>query len=344
MKKQVILMALSILLVSCKTIDVEQQKAAELSEENKRLNALLAEERQFRELVEKEEEFTYDVEPVLVPTVTYVVVDENDVNDKLKKEEGPVGKDAVRASMKDSIVSLSEYVGGMSMFDYDENKQYPVFTRKNSMSTIILNNDEQMLEGSVPFMSDSVNWEITGDIWQSDEGDRQLIMVKPTLSGLETNMLIVTNKRLYHFVLYSTKDDYQPMVRFRYPTEPKFITSRTKKHMPLTLKSYYDELDMNLVSFNYSISVPSLQKKIDWIPKVVYDDGSHTYIVLPEIVLQKEMPGIWEGSDEITNYEIHPDFHNLIIINKLVEKVTLRVGKQKVTVKKKKGVPYTFTR
>ena len=94
---------------------------------------------------------------------------------------------------------------------------------------------------------------------------------------------------------------------------------------------------MDKVSMNYKISVPIFQKKVDWIPELVYDDGAFTYIRLPEIVLQKEFPVFYEKNNDIVNYEIHPSEHNLVIINKLIEKVTLRIGKQKITIIKKKG-------
>ena len=94
---------------------------------------------------------------------------------------------------------------------------------------------------------------------------------------------------------------------------------------------------MSKVSFNYKIYIPFLSRKVDWVPEMVYDDGSHTYIILPEVNLQKEFPAVWENGVELTNYEVHPEIHNMIVINKLIEKVTLRIGKKKVVIKKKRG-------
>lgn len=340
MKKIVtVLIVAPLFLMSCRTINVEDVVSGQLQEENEQLKNELEQTKKIMEVNSKEDEYVYDVEPVIVPRTTFVVVDRNDViGQEVDSEVQLVGKDAVKQSLKDSVVDLKEYVGGTSIFDYDENVQFPIFTKKLAMTTIILNNDEAMVD-TQPFMSDTDSWVVTGDVWQSDEGERQLIMLKPKESGLETNMLIVTNKRLYHFILYSTSSDYQPMVKFRYVTEPKFITSKTKKKNPMSVQAHYQTLDPSLVSFNYKISVPVFQKKVDWVPDMVYDDGSHTYIMLPEIVLQKEFPTVWEGNKEIVNYEIHPTVHNLIIVNKLIEEVTLKVGKQKVTIKKKKGMP-----
>lgn len=341
MKRKVyILFILTVSVFSCKTIDVEKEEGLNLSEENKQLREELENTKQELSYYVKNSEYEYDIEPAVIQSTNFVVIDKNELKENEKKEV--TGKEAVKSSMKESIVPLKEYTGGMSIFDYNGDYQFPVFTKKLSMSTIILNNDEVMTTDDV-FLSDSKSWEITGDVWPSPEGSRQLIMIKPLESGLETDMLVVTDKRLYKFILYSTKADYQPMVRFRYPTERKFITGKTKKSNPMNLVTLYGDTDPDLISVNYKIRVPVLQKKVDWVPELVYDDGSFTYIRLPEVVLQKEFPVFYEKGDNIVNYEIHPKQHNLVVINKLIEKVTLRVGKQKVTVMKKKGDPSTIS-
>lgn len=336
-KKYFVFLPLIFCVVSCRSIDIEKKAGIDMAEENKALKEELEEAKETIKLYTKEEEYVYDVEPVLVPVTNYVVIDRNEITGKDKESEKEVtGRDAVRKIMKDSIVSLKDYTGGMSIFDYDGNYQYPLFTKKLALTTIILNNDEVMTTEDV-YLSDSKSWEITGDVWSSDDGERQLIMVKPLANSLETDMLVVTSKRLYKFILYSTTNDYQPMVKFRYPTERKFITSKTKKSNPMALNTSYGEIDMDKVSMNYVIKVPVFQKKVDWVPELVYDDGAFTYIRLPKIVLQKEYPVFYEENNNIVNYELHPNEHNLVIINKLIEKVTLRIGKQKVTIKKKKG-------
>lgn len=337
MKKGILILITCMTFFSCRTIDIEKRKGLDLTEENRKLSEENEKLKETLEIYTKEEEYEYSVEPELIPVTKYIVIDKKDYSpdpDKDKKE----GKEAVRQSFKDSIQNLKDYTGGMSEFDYDGNYQFPLFTRKLSMTTVILNNDEIMTTDDV-FLSDSKSWEITGDIWPSPEGDRQLIMIKPLSTGLETDMLVVTNKRLYKFILYSTGTDYQPMVRFRYPTERKFITANTKKVKAEKIITSFGEADMDLISFNYKVSIPIFQKKTGWVPELVYDDGAFTYIKLPEEVLQKETPVIYENSRDIVNYEIHPTQHNLIIVNKLIEKLTLRLGKRKITIKKKKGVP-----
>ena len=76
----------------------------------------------------------------------------------------------------------------------------------------------------------------------------------------------------------------------------------------------------------------SVFKKPYWLPTRVYDDGKKTYIVMDETVLHMTSPVLFNKRNERINYSVNK---NLIVINELIEKVTLRVGKEKVTIKKK---------
>lgn len=341
MKKVLMILLICTCLISCKTIDIETKESINIEEENIKLREELENAKKTIELYTKEEEYEYSLEPTLIPVKEYIVIDKKDYTNNAD-EKKVSGKAAVKQSFKDSIVELKDFTGGMSEFDYDINYQYPIFTKKLSMTTIILNSDEVMTTEDV-YLSDSKSWEITADIWPSPEGDKQLIFLKPKIDGLETDMVVVTNKRLYKFILYSTKADYQPLVKFRYPAERKFITSNTKKLKAEKIVTSYGEGDPELMSFNYKISIPIFQKKVSFVPELVYDDGSFTYIKLPEEVLQKEIPVLYENSREIVNYEIHPTQHNLLVINKLIEKLTLRIGNSKIMIEKKKGEPKPIT-
>ena len=74
--------------------------------------------------------------------------------------------------------------------------------------------------------------------------------------------------------------------------------------------------------------------KPGWLPKQVYDDGMKTYLVLDNMSLLTEYPVAFNERNEIINYRTK---ENTIIIDQLIEKVTLRLGRQKVVITKKKG-------
>ena len=73
-----------------------------------------------------------------------------------------------------------------------------------------------------------------------------------------------------------------------------------------------------------------------WCPDLVYDDGRFTYIVLNKKTLQSEMPVAFIGSRKLVNTQVHK---NVIVIHQLITTVTLRLGNQKVKIRKKKTEP-----
>ena len=77
----------------------------------------------------------------------------------------------------------------------------------------------------------------------------------------------------------------------------------------------------------------SMFKKPEFLPKRVYDDGQSTYIQVDDIVLQKKLPGLFNDKNEIENYSVKK---NVFVVPRLVNKITLRLGKQKVVIEKKK--------
>lgn len=329
MRRTVIFILSALLLSSCRTMDVEKRMLDDIKDGNEKA---LEESRSGSDGAVKKAVNVVDVPPEIVETTKIVVVPESE----FKKQQEASGIDAAKQSCRESIVTLKEFIGGTSYYDYDEHMQYPVYTKMMSMTTVMLNSDEHMEESQV-FISDSLNWYVTGDVFPNEGKERQILFIKPLKSGLETNLTVVTSKRIYHFVLYSISKDYQPMVEFRYPKEREFIASRTKHIKSQDGTSViYEDADPDEMSYNYKIRIPFLHKAPEWTPEKVYDDGTRTYFQLPKVVLQKEMPGIWEGKNEIANVQTD---HNLLVVDKLIEKATLRLGKQKVTVVKKKGVP-----
>lgn len=318
---------LAALTVSCHTLNVEKEytkRSAELEEE-KRLQAQ-AEDNLSKAKIEQEEN-SVTVAPVVV-TEKQVVVYETE------KSNEPMNLDAVKEAQKTSVIDYKDWIGANGVIDYDENMQIPVWTRLGSDTTIVFNDDEEVL-GEGPMMSDTLKWEVEGQVWKTDKGSRQIITVKPLSAGLKTDMLILTDKRIYQFILYSTKTDYMPRVTFRYPKEKKFITATTLRAQINKTYSLSDIENPETVSMNYKIKwYGFFQKKPVWTPEFAYDDGEKTYIMLPKIVLQSKYPVPWEGSKKIVNYRTD---HNLIIIDGLYKDITLIGDGRKVKVTKMKG-------
>jgi type IV secretion system protein VirB9 len=189
-----------------------------------------------------------------------------------------------------------------------------------------------------------LRWELTGDVWRTVDGlSVQLVMIKPLEPGLTTNMILVTNQRIYQFVLTSTRDSYMPMVKFRYPlAHNRFITAETLRQE--AEQNGREEEEGYFLSYNYKIVSGWFLTgwfKPEWQPIEAWDDGHKTYVRLPRGVLQREYPVIFEKSNFIVNYRVN---ENIIIMDKLIKNVTLRLDGKRVRIIKKRGEPKDLRR
>jgi type IV secretion system protein VirB9 len=318
-----------ILIVSCGTVDVQSKKIKEIREDNKKLGnstpAVYVSDEEAEKRERERQEANTNV--IVMKDEVFVPVD--------VQTHKPLSKDqVVQRSMQEAMVTPQNFIGGTQFYDYNEYKQYPVVCKVLSLTVIQLENGEVPI--GVPYLSDTMRWELTGDVWRTVDGlSVQLIIIKPFEPGLTTNMILVTNQRIYQFVLTSTRDSYMPMIKFRYPlSQKRFITAETLRQEP---EPGEREQEGYYLSYNYKIKSGWALTgwfKPDWQPIEAWDDGHKTYLRLPRGVLQREYPTVFEKSNYIINYRVN---ENVMILDKLITGVTLRLDGKRVRVIKKKG-------
>jgi type IV secretory pathway VirB9-like protein len=91
----------------------------------------------------------------------------------------------------------ASYFNAVQVFSYSPGALYQIYAAPGQITDIALEPEEQLI-GSGPLAAgDTVRW-IVGDT-ESGSGDtrRVHIMVKPTRSGLETNLVLNTDRRTY---------------------------------------------------------------------------------------------------------------------------------------------------
>ena len=70
-------------------------------------------------------------------------------------------------------------------------------------------------------IGDAVRWKVTPASSGSGPDTITHVIVKPTDTGLVTNMLITTNRRIYSIKLVSREHDWMPSVSFAYPEDTR---------------------------------------------------------------------------------------------------------------------------
>lgn len=240
------------------------------------------------------------------------------------------GQPAVRASNSAGILLPQDYSHAAVIYEYHADIVYEVYTQPLRVTDICLEPGEIAVD--TPFVSDSERWILGAGISYENNLSIQHIYIKPASSGLSATLIINTNRRVYRIILRSYTDVHMPLVRWRYSAfmPQNFLSSPMSDNGE---KNNSASLDPTLLSFNYVIK-HSFFNKPYWIPELVFDDGAKTYIRFPAQVLQRELPAVFENKKYVLNYRV---IGNLIIIDKLIEEITIKKERTEISITKKRG-------
>lgn len=339
----VFICSLFFVLTSCKTIDLE--KSGLKADYDKPFSVETKQEISDKQDIELEEESESSEERVgfseeqkkLIPVIESpetIYLDKSKQN--LPKDSGIYeGATALKKNYRDQKVPPKYRDGKLVGWLYRENKIYEVHTQVFRTTIIKLEPGEEMVE--VPYISEPDVWRISRGVGYTDGIPTQLIMIKPDYSGLTSTFIIVTNKRLYQIELSSYWDHYMPICQWVYENDIRDAVSwieyqeKQQREKEEIKKQKELESKKDYTSYDYKMSY---WKKPLWCPISVYDDGQKTYIILDERCLNMTLPAVFNKNKEIINFNVDK---NKIIINQLIEKVTLKLGHEKVKIYKKKG-------
>ena len=168
-------------------------------------------------------------------------------------------------------------------------------------------------------MGDTTSWQIVPSA--------NRIFIKPMEDDATTNMTLITNKRTYYFELYAeeTKDIRDPElvfnVKFLYPDDEDQDNIKTyASASPISVPNIENPEHYN---FNYYISGSE-----DIAPLKIFDDGEFTYLQFRD--KNKEIPSIMAVDEDLresmVNFRLDPSNPNLVIIEQVFNKMTLRLG------------------
>jgi P-type conjugative transfer protein TrbG len=162
----------------------------------------------------------------------------------------------------------------------------------------------------------------------------QHLIIKPLDVGLQTTLVITTNRRTYHMTLRSHRTEFMARVGFNYPEdasakwdairvrEVKDKKERQEQTLPQT-REYLGDLN-----FKYDLSGSA-----PWKPVRVYNDGVKTVIQMPAAMAQTEAPtllvvrregGIFTDDETVmVNYRVQGDRY---IVDTVFDKAVLIAG------------------
>jgi len=220
----------------------------------------------------------------------------------------------------------SSHLRARIVFPYMDSSIYEIFAAPDRMTTIELAPGEKITtDNGKPKAADTVQW--VADTVVAGEGSalRTLILIKPIVSGIETNLLIPTNRHVYNLLLKADSDAYMPLVGFTYPIDEAKAADEALKAEDAEAQSKEPlKVAPDHLRFDYTIK----GSRVAWKPVRVFDDGSKTYIEMSPDIRANETPALFVIEDRSTpmlvNYRVKGEFY---IVDRLFQHAQLRIGK-----------------
>ena len=211
--------------------------------------------------------------------------------------------------------------GARTVYNFNENAIYEVHSSVEHVTDIQLKPGEQLT--TPPTAGDTVRW--TLGVMQSGQGSERTthIVLKPLEENLETNVIITTDQHTYQLQAKSG-EVHMPAVKWNYPQD-------TTAAMNAALKKESETEPTNVPPQNLHFEYTVEGDSYPWKPLRVFDDGSKTYIQMPDRMRVNEAPALFlvEQDEEpmLLNYRVKGSYY---IVDRLFDGAEMRVGSGKV--------------
>jgi type IV secretion system protein VirB9 len=217
------------------------------------------------------------------------------------------------------------YVNAIQVWPYADGALYQVYTSPGRVTVIALQQGEELVTVSA---GDTVRW-IVGDT-ASGNGPtlRVNILVKPTRTGLKTNLVVTTNRRTYLLELSSTPQAWMASASWDYPAD-RLLTLQKQVQRARADAPIETGLTLEQIRFRYAISGDSKP----WKPLRAFDDGERVYIQFPAGIAQGELPPLFvigpQGDGQLVNYRFRAPYY---VVDRLFGAAELKLGGDKAQV------------
>lgn len=227
---------------------------------------------------------------------------------------------ANRAALREP--SPSGYINAVQIYPYNEGALYRLFAAPGRVSEIALQAGEALISVAA---GDTVRWTVGDTTSGTGAEKRTHILVKPFAPGLSTNLVITTDRRVYHVQLTSTASTAMAAMRWTYPQD-ELLAARRAQEMEQSAAPVSAGVAVESLNFGYRIS----GDRPPWRPLRAFDDGRQTWIEFPVDIGVGEAPPLFvlgaKGEAELVNYRIAGRFY---VVDRLFGAAELRIGAKK---------------
>lgn len=230
---------------------------------------------------------------------------------------------AVAAANKAALRELSRagYIDAVQVYPYAEGALYRLFAAPGRVTDIALQPGEAVTSVAA---GDTLRWTVGDTVSGNGEKKRTHILVKPFSAGLRTNLIITTDRRVYHLELESRASGAMAALQWRYPDDELIALQRNEA--AAAVRPIASGLAVERLNFHYAIS----GDKPAWRPLRAFDDGRQTFIEFAPSIAVGEAPPLFvigdEGEAQLVNYRVAGRYY---VVDRLFGAAELRLGGKK---------------
>jgi type IV secretion system protein VirB9 len=198
---------------------------------------------------------------------------------------------------------------------------YRLMTAPGRVSDVALQPGETLIAVAA---GDTARWVIGDTTSGSGITRRTHILVKPAASGLRTNLVIATDRRVYHLEL-ETGGSPATSLSWTYP-EDALLALEKKQSAVAEPAPVAAPVAVERLNFNYAIDGDSPS----WRPVRAFDDGRQVFVEFPPALRSGEAPPLFvvgaSGAPELVNYRQRGRYY---IVDRLFSAAELRLGERR---------------
>ena len=216
--------------------------------------------------------------------------------------------------------STDNYMNAIQVYPYRVGALYQVYCAPEQITDVVLQPGEDLVSVSA---GDTVRW-VLGDTVSGIGTQAQAhILIKPTQSGLKTNLIITTSLRAYHLEMHAFEETYMAAVSWRYPDQQLTTRIMRSDSVRAPQQPSLGTLPIERLKFRYDLDGDFPH----WRPERVFDDGRKVYIQFPDRLDQGEAPALFvigrDGKPQLVNYRMSGTY---FIVDRLFARAELRLG------------------
>jgi P-type conjugative transfer protein TrbG len=229
-----------------------------------------------------------------------------------------------------------DFVGGVQVFAWSPGRVFEVWAAPLRVTTLTLAPGETLQSKAA---GDTVRWQIGEASSGSGAGMRTHVMLKPLERGLETNLILTTNRRIYLIDLKSgSAEAFNAAVAW--DSEADTVETPAETRPEATEIRVPDPVVMPEGPLDARYRIEPQGRRARWTPTSVFNDGRRTFITFDPDLQVDEAPALFviapDGEAQMVNYR---QVGGLFIVDRVFDQAELRLGDRRPQIVRIRHLP-----